>query len=999
MFVLFMSIAAYLPLGMLPQEAFSQGLGTASATCIRAEDKEEPFRADGFAEIHNAHIVSEREIAFFEEDFQTTRKPNGDSWVRAEVVSTEIPQQLADDYTISRVVIEKELSSTNCYCNDCEHIEIQIALDCKTCTKNSSGLVSCAYNNHPQWISLEHPPSAPRMYMTEGPNRFEIDTLSIGFVGTHLCWRGIFREDTRKIESPNCMRFLKKLSIGYQAVKSGEYTRSSPMPIANMAFISSYTTPKSQFDTEASTRLVTGLKDYTRRGMVRAYELYNPEKPKETTKKLKWSLKSGLSNPGTLDYGGVRFHNKGPMQTQGSWAPVATDVFDDFFSQSRLKSCTTPLGIQLYDLNQSNSCTQADALALQNWLIGVDADAARAQGAIPTAFELSTPAIFTNSPIVYPPWVRLASQTEIENYRRWKAELTRPELAFLLLGSTTGEIYGIDAGLYVAAENDGCLKSVQHHRGYFKPYPGCPKEEGSLKRYTGELPGNPSAGKVKTVYYPWLFRQNCLFEYNTRYYGTPHQQAYSIFRPSLNASVAFMDVDFMSPRGNALPEFEDASKPLAWEYVDSGQGYRAKGPHSLIVLSSGPSRSLLQVLFIGANSEKPNENPRLYYLWELDFEADLRVKDHNLKAPLYNKPSFGTKSSRHAPLVGRFMFNRVTNPLPAGVAKWLAIVGSDYKPGLDSDEISKAGVVFLVDVYTGELLKLTPQIPGSDWGGFVLLERGEGVGGEIVGLDLQHQSIDRPKPDPDGIYDVIYIPTTLGRVYRVNLLKYNPSSNAAYYGDAYGKCKVIDLPEIVKGFGASDEEAKRQGIHSNMAVYQKGKKVYIYVGTADNPDIYDKKIDPPAENYHMFAFELDESSVGTAACAPAKLLWAKKLPAGEKVWGGISVNPKEVVVGTATGGSSDICGLNAETEGHIYVLAAETGEILQSKEAQVVASPVAFDGHFLYVDARSHLESLASAGINSWNNSPATMPLTTPPAMKILNQTFEQDIRREKAPK
>jgi len=413
----------------------------------------------------------------------------------------------------------------------------------------------------------------------------------------------------------------------------------------------------------------------------------------------------------------------------------------------------------------------------------------------------------------------------------------------------------------------------------------------------------------------------------------------------------------------------------------------------LVINSTGPEHHWLHASFMS-----DYYLPRFTYFWELNLKMDLRIYGIWKDAPLYNKPYFDRRSSRHAPLVGRFVFNRANNPLPTAVSKWMAIVGSDYRPEPDINGKPMAGVVLLVNIDYGNLVYLTYKIPGEDWAGFVLLEAGEGVGGEIVGLDLQHQAIDKPRDEPDGIYDVIYIPTTMGRVYRVNLLNYHPEKTAANYGDAYRKCPVIDIPKILRGMGVSEEESKRQGIYSNMAVLQRGKTVSIYVGTADNPDIYDKKIDPLAEHYYVFGFELDESSMGTTGCVPAKLLWVNKLPPGEKVWGGMTVSSTEVAVGTAVGGSSDMCGLDSKTEGHLYVLEAETGKIIKSQQGQIVATPVAFDGHFLYVDAKNNFQIIASEGTTGWNNPPSASPVTAPPTMRTLEQSFQPDVRRKKQP-
>jgi len=995
MFVLFINAAA---LGIWPQQVFSRGFDVEPGVCIRSEEKRAPSLASEFAEIRNAHIKPTKEVAFFEENVASIAVANRqDSYVRTHVIVSDIPSDFIDDYTISRVVIEKDVLNEGCKCLDCELVEFQISLECNTCTQDSTGKTSCVYNSRPQWINVNFNPTLQWRngafvtmiqinHMTYGKTRVEVDVLGLGVVGSQLCWRAIFPYDKRRSENAGCKPVLKNFSMEYQALKSGEYTRSSPMPIANMAFTASYVTPKSQFDTDASVKALTGLKDYSRRGMVRAYELYNPEKPKETTKKLKWHLKGGISQPLYTDYGGPVYHVNGPIL--GNWVGLYLDTMEWYYSPG------SPCDAMYYDLNRDGKCDYADSQVLKNWLTGYDSGSQRAFGAISAPFDLSTPAVFTSHPLVPPPWVRLASQKEIDAYHKWKTSQVRNEMAAVVVGSATGELYGIDAGVYMAGEQDGCLDSVRHHRGYFKPYPGCVREGGRLKRYDGELEGHPGAGKVKTVHYPHSFARHYLYQYNKKYYGT-EWQFHTHPRPSLNASVALVDVDFTTPSApsSSIRNYDDPNKPLTWQNLKPDM-FGPQGGHTLVINSTGPEHHWLHASFMS-----DYYLPRFTYFWELNLKMDLRIYGIWKDAPLYNKPYFDRRSSRHAPLVGRFVFNRANNPLPTAVSKWMAIVGSDYRPEPNIDGKPMAGVVLLVDIDYGNLMFPGYKIPGADWAGFILLEAGEGVGGEIVGLDLQHQAIDKPSDEPDGIYDVIYIPTTLGRVYRVNLLNYHPEKTAANYGDAYRKCKVIDIPEIVRGLGASDEEAKRQGIYSNMAVYKDGKKVRIYVGTADNPDIYDKKIDPPAEYYYIFGFELDESSLATAACTPAKLLWANKLPAGERVWGGFTVSPKEVAVGTAIGGSSDMCGLDSESEGHMYVLEAETGVILKSEEAQVVASPVAFDGHFLYVDAQNNFEIIASEGTKSWNNPHGASAPANLSKMRMSGQTFEQDIRRRKPAK
>ena len=94
-------------------------------------------------------------------------------------------------------------------------------------------------------------------------------------------------------------------------------------------------------------------------------------------------------------------------------------------------------------------------------------------------------------------------------------------------------------------------------------------------------------------------------------------------------------------------------------------------------------------------------------------------------------------------------------------------------------------------------------------GGVVTLEENEGIGGEPSVVDV----------DQDGIFDVVYVPSTSGRVYRIN-----PSyANGTLMGQRQAVCKVVDVPADL----GTRTDAFRQRLHSPVATRVLAKRTSL----------------------------------------------------------------------------------------------------------------------------------------------------------------------------
>jgi type IV pilus assembly protein PilY1 len=221
----------------------------------------------------------------------------------------------------------------------------------------------------------------------------------------------------------------------------------------------------------------------------------------------------------------------------------------------------------------------------------------------------------------------------------------------------------------------------------------------------------------------------------------------------------------------------------------------------------------------------------------------------------------------------------------------------------------------------------------------VLGDEGEGVGGAPVAMDV----------DDDSNYDVIYVPTTKARVFRINLRDVDASRPL---GSAIPACVIADARnDKDPATNRVVDDAARQGLYSQIAVRQErtgsGTSVRIYLGTGNNPDLDGEDVDrDPRPRYHVMAF-VDPKPL-TAGCVQRSVAWVQKLGPRQVVWGGISVDEDGVVhTATAVGTSASQCSLDADESGLRYAFNGTTGDPQpgsgSSLEGHSLTQPLIFD--------------------------------------------------------
>jgi len=303
-----------------------------------------------------------------------------------------------------------------------------------------------------------------------------------------------------------------------------------------------------------------------------------------------------------------------------------------------------------------------------------------------------------------------------------------------------------------------------------------------------------------------------------------------------------------------------------------------------------------------------------------------------------------TLGSRHSPPIVRADFGA------AWGTRWIVAVATDYVPNAGT-----AGTVYLIDVATGAPVKL-----GSTTVGVVSLELNEGLGGEPAAVDV----------NGDGSYDVLYVPSTSGNVFRINFAQVDVTRPP---DQRIGSCVVANTAATLLAGGVSATEAARQGIYAPVSISvtrQTSAVVHLYYGTSDNPD---DPSDAQASHYYVMAYD-DATPLG--AC-PAVPRWQQQLDPGQEVWGGVSLSKSDVIVATAVGTAADACNLSSTEPGRLYTLPQTPAITSAAPFAPPVGAPtvppsvsgaVVYDQQFLFVTATGQL---MSSGSGQWNNAPA----------------------------
>ncbi len=852
-------------------------------------------------------------------------KINGGT-ARSGTVSGSIPIADADSMTITKVRIRRvddvsqgqwtEAVPGACAGPPAPSIRYWFAVDCRVCSNGA-----CTNNPSPRWTEAVFPP---------GVNELTVDTLDLGLVGSQLCWRV-------DMTSPRdtCTPVIDDVDIGYQAIRTGDYNQSAPIPLANVTMFGVYETPGAPWDGTSpgkpspSMRTWDNKADFALRGHLYNRRLYDPDSstPNASAPLLLWdaaetlatSMPGRASNPlgrnlYTLAADGSRIALKDELAL--STTPALPDTALN----------TQSLGKYPYDLNRNaagNSPGDAsDRDFLRDWLYGWEDrqgvastvcaanGTCRRQGSASSPIarawpmggvQLSAPAVITAPAVAS--WFNFTTANERAAYLSNFSEPLKNRQTVAFVGTMTGFLHAFDAGQFRRG-NDPCM-TEQTPRGFFLKSPcTAPRNYGSADELFAYAP------------------RALLSQYARNYIGNLPGQ--STPPAQLNASPSFADIDL----GNL-------GTAHAWT-IDT-QGRKDRGAKTALVSASGPRSDLVFALDVTDPSKAAvtaaNQQRYPVPMWEWRMGSVLPLTGA-LRQP-------DTRGSRHSPPIIRADFGSTIGE------KWIAAIATDYVPNSGT-----AGTVYLIDLATG-----APVVSGTRTIGIITLELNEGLGGEPAAADI----------DADGSYDVLYVPSTSGRVYRINFADVSTSRPV----DArVASCVVADTAATLITAGVSSTEALRQGIYSPLAikvVRDNSPRVQIYYGTADNPD---DPSDAQASRYHVMAYE-DETPQG--ACAAATPLWQQQLHDGQQVWGGVNLGKDDVFAVTAVGKASDACNLSPTEDGRLYTVPQVAGPQLYPAPTTAptvqpsVSGGTVYDEQFLFVTVDGKLQG---AGSGVWNNAP-----------------------------
>ncbi|MBN8229228.1 DUF4114 domain-containing protein [Corallococcus macrosporus] len=812
-------------------------------------------------------------------------------------------------------------------------ITYSIAVDCRVLDGNGK----YQPNSSPTWVPV------PFNNTGEYPDQeVEIDILALGLTGSQLCWKV-------DISSPNelCRPIIDDVDIGYQAVRSGSYSRSSPSTLGNVAVWGVNETPGQAWGVNwsnegtlpaAGIRAYDGAKDFGIRGRLYLQSLYNPESPEVTNvadPKLRWeagrvmALSLAGSDPltrklYTMNDGGVRKEVKDVLEVGSTLLPATL--------------CNTYSEIDgryLYDLNHDSTCSvlplpspapYSDRQFLVDWLYGYEnVNATGSNNKYrPWPFggiNLSTVAVAV--PPYQDNWYQNAKPAERDLYRKNFMTPLEKRSTRAYVGTMTGVLHGFDTGDFRNGLRDGCVNKDQY-RGYFVPE-GCGTPAAPAKRAYG-------TGEEVFAYMP----NKMLGQYRNQY--VRFRNSGTLVRPQMDASPSIANVD--------LGDRNDWGSSIKYDWKPSATKEKQQGAKTVLVSATGKSNPVVFALDI----TDPTKSWYPLPLWEFSL-ADVDVasafseaqsKDSTVLLP-------DNSGSRHAPSIARISWGSAADQ----DRRWAAVVGTDYEPGT-----LRAGAVFIIDMKTGKPLKYG----SSDYAGVITFEQGSGIAAETAMLDL----------DKDGSYDVMYVPTTAGSVWRVNLKSVDTGRKL---GSQVKKCMIAHASSGLKNYpGASQTDLELQQLYSNMAVQQistdAGPAVRFYFGTSDSPDKYTdgyKEPNPksPTYQYHLLAYE-DPDPNGTKPCAELKPLWVEKMDPGQKLWGGVAISAKQVFAATAVGQAADICNLDATAKGKSYTAEKDTGTLSRSDlTGHAISPPVVHDEHLFVLTATG---KMTVQGSNKWNN-------------------------------
>ncbi|ATB45459.1 pilus assembly protein PilY [Corallococcus macrosporus] len=827
-------------------------------------------------------------------------------------------------------------------------ITYEVALDCKVCQEPcDTAHPTYVQNDSPNWLRVPIPDS-------DGGVRNETavlqEFLEQGRVGTQLCWRAV-------MESPGeaCQPTIHNINVSYKAQRSGEYGRASLIPMANAVVHGVYETPGRTWVADGgvdqvSIRTYDNRPDTIDRGHLYLKKLYEPatlaphDPAEEVWDSGKWlrdlmrdlepqpqdplnARKLVTLNPATRQAVAV----KDLMARNATSSPVFPDSL-----------CTRRNGsVYLYDLDGRNGCTADDRLALRDWLYGwEDRHASTLRNRMRTwplgGVNLSTAAVI-GTPNV-PAWLLegrnldAERQKFVENFRAPNAD--RRTVTYV--GTTQGYLHALGTGHFRTGD-DPCTPGRIEYQGYFGRSGGC----GSDNDY--------GLGSELFAYLPYK-----MLPYYVENYRRANDD-YATERATLDASPSVADVDlrgtdYRADTGHDPRDTDEAWRPRsAWN----------EGAKTVLASATGPRQSIFFALDI-TNPADPNYPAPL---WEFDMKRDRFTPagapcttTGNGCAPLASyftgaTPKPDTRGSRHAPSLVRMDFGA------DGGKKWVSLFGTDY-----ATDAGAVGTVYLMDLKTG----LPARVRGSGaralLAGVVTLgttaDVGAGIGGEPIPLDV----------NGDGSVDVIYVPSTSGKIYRINPTWSNTGSSTQL-GKVLASCVVADA-QAVPGIRNPSSQRIYSSISASVAT-DGSRRVRLYFGTANNPDIANEPEDTadPRPRYHLMAFE-DRHPVPSqrpGAQCPAHFEWARELGEGQVVWGGVSTTQDGVFTTSAVGRAASACDLDSTTSGRVYAYST-AGAPLAGNDTPIdghgTHAPVLYDNHLLIVK-NGQVRALGSGPYNN----------------------------------
>jgi type IV pilus assembly protein PilY1 len=906
----------------------------------------DPFRwILGFEDISGGGDRDFNDVVF------VINKQNGGG-TRSATVSGDISPDIADDFVITKVRFKRQddtapaprtcAKGAPCWTEEVPgactpangvlpFIRYSLAVDCRICTGGT-----CTDNPTPTWFPVEFPDTSPPK------QEVELDLLSMGFTGSQLCWKV-------DVSSPNerCRPVIDNIDVGYQAVRSGSYARASPSTLGNAIVWGVNETPGSGWGKgwpasglpAPGKRAYDARKDYALRGRVYFRSLYDPELPNTTNIVDRWDAGRvmALSLAGdldpltrklyTVDTLGNRTTVTAEMEDGDSTSPLFPDSLCDAFEDDRY----------LYDLNNDGKCGTPSSASpdkrvtgvtndrnfLREWLYGWEDHYSPGDANVKRPWPLGGINLSTVAMVVPPyldSWAQNTRPDERDEYRKNFMEPLAERPTVGLVGTMNGFLHAFDAGGFRHGTTDECAAGAQL-RGFFEPSGACTKPV---------APRQYGSGQEVFAYLPRLL----LERYRNLYVQFPGSG--DLPRPQVDASPTVANVDFGI-----------SGKP-AWTRATSAS--RTTGAKTVMVSASGRNSPAVFALDITDPSNAWYPLP----LWEFNLRnpaIDLAFLAAKNAGAAVTYPD--NSGSRHAPSVARLTWGS------GSTAVWTAVVGTDYVPA----EPTRAGTVYLVDMKTGLPLNFGASAEGA-MAGIITLDAGSGVAAESALVDLNQ----------DGSYDVIYVPTTAGSVYRINL---NQVDTAAPPGRKVKTCRVASAPVALSEHpdAAPGQDNSFQQLYSNLGVKvvrdSGPPTVRFYFGTGDNPDeSTDGPADKSAYRYHLLGFE-DPDPAGAGSCELLDPLWVQALDPGQTVWGGVALSKETVYATTAVGRAADICNLSDTENGRLY----ETSQLPKDrvlKKATLgghgINAPVVHDQHLFVLTATGDMQMV---GGDNWNNGTA----------------------------